>query len=212
MFKPSLVIFDLDGTLVDSVGDLTHAINHMLTRLGVSEVTSAEVRGWIGDGAKVLVERALVHSGLKQDQSAVALEWFLNCYRTSCAVHTECYDGVQALLNYLQEQSIAMALVSNKPHELIEPVLKHVGIDQYFSWFAGGDRFEHKKPHPQPLEACLAFFNCDPAHALMIGDSDNDILAARGANVRAIAVDYGYGSLLHQPDQTVSSLAQLIPL
>ena len=214
---PKLVMFDLDGTLVDSVPDLAAAINQMLWQLGRQPVAVSTVATWVGNGAEVLVRRALAGSleCADVDEALVsdALPLFLDAYGQSHDL-TRPYPGVLLLLNALRERGVPMALITNKPEEFVAPLLGQVGLDGFFSWIIGGGATK-PKPDPAGLLYVLQMAGVDAADAVFIGDSRNDVLAAKAAGVGCIAVSYGYNHgqpiALEAPDLIVANLADLLP-
>jgi len=193
--KKSLIIFDLDGTLIDSVPDLTLGINCMLAQLGRDPFSEDEVRNWVGNGAQILVKRALsgdreikdIDEGLFQ----TALNLFMECYEKSLCKKTKVYEGVVETLEILQNR-YKLAIVTNKPSRFTKPLLRELDLDRFFTTVVGGDDLDVKKPHPKPLLYCCEQCKVEPKDALMVGDSKNDILSAKSAKIDTIAVSYGY--------------------
>lgn len=213
---PALVMFDLDGTLIDSVPDIAFATNGMLADLALPTVDESTVRSWVGNGAAKLVERALQHSGYASDSHSVEknLTRFKVHYKQHCAVNTVLYDGVLECLRALNEHKIPMAIVTNKPREFVPPILSLFEIEHFFSAILGGDDLPQRKPDPEPLLHCASQLGCAINASLMVGDSYNDVEAARRAGIPVVAVNYGYnhGRPIEdeRPDMIVSSLAELI--
>lgn len=214
---PKLVLFDLDGTLIDSVPDLAAAVDRMLALRGRPPAGVERVRDWVGNGAAVLVARALAgsieHAGIDSAPAREALRDFLAAYAESHEL-TRVYPGVTVLLDWLAQRRIPMAVVTNKPERFVGPLLEHKGLGGYFAWLVGGDTLAQQKPDPAPLRHVLALAGVAPEQALFIGDSRNDVQAARAAGMPVAAVTYGYnhgepiaGSA---PDLLVDSLASLI--
>lgn len=211
---PQLVMFDLDGTLVDSVPDLAYAVNGLLADVSAKPVAEEQVRQWVGNGARKLVERALGHVGFYREEDInQGLDRFKAHYREHCAVDTRLYEGTLACLHSLRDQGISMGIVTNKPREFVPPILKSLCIDEFFGIIVGGDDLPERKPSPAPLLSCVEQYGCKPAQAVMVGDSRNDIEAARRAGIAVAAVDYGYnhGNPIEdeQPDVVVSTLTML---
>lgn len=199
---PRLVMFDLDGTLVDSVPDLAAAVDAMLLELGRLPAGVEAVRHWVGNGAQILVQRALACSievdpldsltderRLQQEQ---AHQLFLKHYRLLSGQFACLYSGVRECLAYLQSQGVAVAVVTNKPIEFVPHLLEDLHIAEFIQMSLGGDSCAEKKPHPEPLLRVLSDMSVPAEQALMVGDSRNDIEAARAAGVRSLAVTYGY--------------------
>lgn len=192
---PRLVMFDLDGTLVDSVPDLATAIDQMLSQLGRPAAGVHQVRQWVGNGAQVLVRRALAgqldHQAVSDQETAQALPLFMAAYGQGHG-QTCIYPGVQPVLRWLQSTQVPLALITNKPEQFIAPLLKEADLEGLFQWIVGGDTLPQQKPDPAALLHVMAQAQVSPRQALFIGDSRNDILAARAANVRCVAMSYGY--------------------
>ena len=211
-----LVLFDLDGTLVDSAADLYRAMNLSLEKLALPAVTEAQVRIWVGKGAAKLCEMVLQHlfGQVNAEQHQQLLATFMDIYAQELCVHTSIYTGVLDFLNYCQTQNITMACVTNKPEHLAQGVLDSLGLSGYFKILLGGDSLAERKPHPLPLLHCMEIQNVSAAETLMVGDSSNDVEAARRAGIDCIAVSYGYNHGENiadsQPRQIVDSLAELV--
>lgn len=193
----STIIFDLDGTLVDSVPDLAASINDMLKSLGCDTFSLDIIRTWVGNGAKTLVERALskhqhILSDLDPQYSARALEIFLAHYHRQACVNTYLYDGVKTSLKALRDRGYTLHIVTNKPLEFVAPILEKLEIDCYFSIILGADSLTKKKPDPLPLMHICQQQAIESHECVMIGDSHNDILAANAAKMQSIALTYGY--------------------
>ncbi len=214
---PDLVMFDLDGTLVDSVPDLAAAIDTMLGRLGRPPAGVERVRDWVGNGAAVLVRRALAgsidHDGVDDARAADALAIFLEAYSGGHAL-TTVYPGVPAFLDWLQDNAVKMAVITNKPQRFVQPLLDEVGLGGYFDWLIGGDTLPTQKPDPAALLHVMRQAQVSSQRALFVGDSRNDVLAARAAGIKVVAVSYGYNHgqpiAAENPDLLVDSLIALI--
>jgi len=221
---PALVMFDLDGTLVDSVPDLAAAIDATLFELGRLPVGVGAVRLWVGNGAQVLVQRALASAvdvlpldslnGAERELQERAHQLFLKHYRVLSGQFACHYSGVRERLAYLREQGVAVAVVTNKPIEFVPHLLEDLHIAEFVHMSLGGDSCLEKKPHPGPLLRVLSEMSVAPQQALMVGDSRNDIEAARAAGVISLAVTYGYnhGRPVREeaPDLMCDSLLELI--
>lgn len=188
---PALVMFDLDGTLVDSVPDLALAVDQMLADFGAQAAGEARVRVWVGNGAAVLVQRALEYAQLSVDH-AVALACFKQHYAVHLNVATQVYPGVVTLLDKLRVLGVRMAVVTNKPEQFTLPLLESMGLAEYFSDVLSGDTLPAKKPDPLPLQYLCEKYALSPAQVLMVGDSVNDVKAALAAGCVAVVVPYGY--------------------
>jgi phosphoglycolate phosphatase len=217
----TVLLFDLDGTLVDSVPDLAVAINQMLTELNLATYTQDNVRSWVGNGAKVLVERALrcaLSNNLPLDEAMVnnALTLFLTYYQRCLCVESSLYDGVKETLLALKAQNFRLAIITNKPEQFIEPIIAGFALEGLFELQLGGDSLVQRKPHPLPLIHACEILNTPVEQCLMIGDSKNDILAAKAANMQSIGVTYGYNNGedigVYQPDWRVEKFTDILPL
>lgn len=217
---PQLVLFDLDGTLLDSVPDLALAVQRMQAELELPVAAFEEISHWVGNGAQMLVQRALAgRMTPRGDEPDLllfdrAFPLFLELYGDCCAERSQPYDGVLEFLQALADRRIPMALVTNKPISFTHHLLDHFNLGRFFAVVLGGDSLEHKKPHPMPLLHAMQACQTDPAAALMIGDSRSDIEAARAAGCAVVAVSYGYNHGVpvsqYQPDRVVDNLMQLL--
>ena len=186
-----LAVFDLDGTLVDSAPDLHAALDRLMAARGLAPFARPEVIAMIGDGAKVLVERALAARGRAPDQAA--LDAFLADYGAAAAVETRPFPGIPEALDALAAQGWRLAVCTNKPKAPARDLLAALGLAHRFAALGGGDSFPTRKPDPAHLMATIAAAGGIGDGAVMIGDHHNDIRAARGAGVPALFVGWGYG-------------------
>lgn len=212
----SLVMFDLDGTLVDSVPDLAWCADRTLEDLGLPLVGEDKTRDYVGNGIYVLVKRILTQQLDGEPEPALydkALPIFWEYYRNNVSQFSQLYDGVQEALDALKAQGIKLACVTNKAEEFTKTLLAHLNIDTYFEVMVGGDTLEKKKPDPMPLLHIAKTAGVSIENSLMVGDSRHDIAAARAANMRVVAVPYGYNHgddiAESNPDAIVQSLAEL---
>ena len=192
-----LLIFDLDGTLIDSSGDLALAVNHTLQTLNLPTFTQDTIHHWVGNGAEILVKRALsgsktIDTTLKESYWRDALKILLDFYSKNLTVATVTYPHVPTTLKTLKERGYRLAIVTNKPYSFVEPILKEFGLDNLFELVLGGDSLEKKKPDPMPLLYVCEKLGISTNESVMIGDSKNDILASKSANMDSIGVTYGY--------------------
>ena len=186
------LIFDLDGTLIDSKLDLIHSVNAMLTAMGRSTLSGEIISSYIGHGAPMLVSRAL--GGVaKEDELARGLAYFLDYYEEHKLDNTRLYPETAETLAELKAQNISMAVLTNKPVKISVRILETLGAAKYFRAIYGGNSFDTKKPDPRGAKAILDEFRVNAADAMMIGDSEVDIQTARNANMIAAAVNYGFG-------------------
>lgn len=189
------VAFDLDGTLLDTLPDLADAGNAMLAELGRPTVSEKSVRSFIGDGVARLVKRLL--DGTRDgepptEQFEQALEIFERHYREGLVRRTRLYPDVTEGLAALAAAGLKLACVTNKPEAFTRPLLAAHGLDRRLDLVIGGDTLPRKKPDPLPLRHCASVFGVDTTALLMIGDSANDVLAARAAGCPVVCVPYGY--------------------
>lgn len=192
---PKLVMFDLDGTLIDSVPDLAAATDQMLVQLGRAPAGMDKVRNWVGNGAPVLVRRALAdgidHQAITAEQEAEALAIFMQVYGTGDSL-TTLYPGALDTLKSLHLLGVKLALITNKPEKFIPELLAQTHMAEYFDWVVGGDTLPQKKPDPAGLLWVMQQAQVTAQQCLFVGDSRNDVLAAHAAGVACIAVTYGY--------------------
>ena len=193
-----LLIFDFDGTLIDSVPDLADATNAMLTTLGKTPYPLGSIRNWVGNGSRMLVERALVgkievlEGELAKEAVDHAEQVFFDAYKNISGSKTVAYPDVDSGLRKLQAAGYELALVTNKPIRFVPKILQSFGWQDIFSEVLGGDSLPSKKPDPAPLLHVCEALNVTPEQAVMIGDSKNDILAGQNANMDTLALSYGY--------------------
>lgn len=187
-----LIIFDLDGTLVDSLADLTEAVNRMRADFALVPLGRGEVRAMVGKGARTLVERALPgKSSAEVDQG---LELFLAYNEAHLADHTVAYPGVPEMLALLRTRGMQLVVVSNKNESLCRQLLEKLGLAGYFTAIHGADSFPEQKPSPLPLLTAMGRLQQSAATTIVVGDSENDVLAALGSGIAVIGCHYGYGN------------------
>jgi len=192
-----VILFDLDGTLIDSAPDLAVAVNHMLKVLNRETFSQDIIRYWVGNGAQVLVKRALsgqseIDENLEPVLFEKALEIFLTFYAQNLAVTTVTYPNVPSTLKTLKEAGYRLAIVTNKPFDFVAPILEGLNLNGLFELHLGGDSLPQKKPDPTPLLYVCEKFNVTVEQCVMVGDSKNDILAANACGMQSIGVTYGY--------------------
>jgi phosphoglycolate phosphatase len=211
-----LVLIDLDGTLVDSVPDLTYCLDEMMKRIGQPPPGEARTRAWIGNGVERLVKRALTGAMYAEPDLAEfdrAYPIFLELYAANTSQRSQLYPGVKEGLDWMREKGYHLGCVTNKAARFTEPLLRDLGIYDYFGVIVSGDTLPVKKPDPGPLLYAAKHFNASPEQSLLIGDSMNDVQAARAAGFNVICVSYGYnhGEDIRdaEPDRVIDSLAEL---
>jgi phosphoglycolate phosphatase len=192
------LLFDLVGTLIDSVPDLALAVNEMLESLGMGGYTQDTIRYWVGNGAPMLIKRALVgkvdvgDDEIDDSLYQKAKDIYMKSYAKNLSKATKEYQCVSETLDILYHRGFDMAIVTNKPYEFVPPLLQGLGLEKYFKLIFGGDSCKAKKPNPAMLECVLKEFGANIDDAMMIGDSKNDIQAANTIGMQSIAVTYGY--------------------
>jgi len=190
-FPYSLVVFDLDGTLVDSASDIAEAVNRTLVDWSLPRVEESVIRGWIGDGARALVSSAFAHAGKQVDLDEV-MPGFMVHYADCLLLYPTVYPGVVETLRALRERGIAVAVCTNKPERFVRPLLDALDLGQYFEVIVGGDTLPERKPSAVPLLHVVKHFGLQPAQCLMVGDSATDIQTAAAAGVPMALATYGY--------------------
>ena len=207
-----VLIFDLDGTLIDSKRDLIHSVNAMLREMGREELHEDTISGYIGHGAPQLVGRAL-GNGASEEERERALKYFLSYYEDHKMDNTCAYPGVLEALEQLA--AFPMAILTNKPMRISRRILEALELSKYFRAVYGGNSFETKKPDPLGAQTILREFSAAPAEAILIGDSEVDVQTARNAGTLAAAVNYGFGAhdrAAHAADIYLDRLTDLVPL
>jgi phosphoglycolate phosphatase len=188
----SLVVFDLDGTLIDSAADLAAAINIMLAGFGCEPLPVPEVRRMIGDGVATLVARALAARHCGQADPAQAAEVFMRHYESDATSLTTAFPGVDPALESLRAAAIPLAVCTNKPARITAAILESLGLATYFARVIGGDSLAFRKPDPRVLLHLLEAFDARPERSLLVGDSEVDAATARAAGVPFVLMKHGY--------------------
>jgi len=210
------IAFDLDGTLVDSVPDLTLAVAATMADLGLPPPDETRVRAWVGNGAPRLVKRAL--TGRMEDEPDPelyerAMPLFNRHYADNICVGSRMFPGARAGLDAVRAQGYGLACVTNKPTAFTLPLIQHLGIADLFAVVLGGDATERKKPAPDALFLAAERLAVPPERMLLVGDSINDVGAARNAGCPVFCVPYGYNHGLDireaSPDRVIESIAEL---
>ncbi|WP_456372018.1 phosphoglycolate phosphatase [Thiolapillus sp.] len=214
--KPQMILIDVDGTLVDSVPDLAWCVDEMMKTLGRAPWGEKRVRDWVGNGVERLVRRALIGQldGEPSDEEFdKAYPLFLDLYAENTSRRSTLYPGVKEGLDYLRQQGYSLGCVTNKAEQFTLPLLRDLGIEDYFGIVVAGDTLPVKKPDPTPLLYAAEFFGATPEQSLMIGDSKSDVTAARAAGFRIICMSYGYNHgediRKYDPDAVIDSMAEL---
>lgn len=220
---PATLLFDLDGTLADTAGDLCETTNVILTRHGRARVPEARVRHLVGGGARLLLERGFIETGAPADEPLLdqMLEEFIAHYSMHIADHSKLWPGVEPLLVRLAEANIGLAVCTNKVEHLARQLLGELGVERYFPVVIGGDTLAVKKPDPEHLFAAVRQLGGDLASSIMVGDSETDIDAALNAKMASICVSFGYSRrpvptlganvVIDHFDAFPAALARLLP-
>ena len=185
-----LLIFDLDGTLIDSKRDLADSVNAMRKWMGQAPIADERVYSYVGNGAPVLVQRALPEAS--EEDVARGLRYFLDYYREHMLDATTLYPGVREALDRLHGAGVPMAVLTNKPVRFSVGLVKGLGLESHFFRVYGGNSFEEKKPNPVGVDLLVAERAAERARTLMVGDSAVDVRTARNAGIRACGVSWGF--------------------
>jgi phosphoglycolate phosphatase len=206
-----LLIFDLDGTLIDSKRDLADAVNAMRVHLGEPPLADETVFSYVGNGAQVLVQRAL--PGRSAEEIERGHRFFLEYYRDHMLDATTLYPGVREALDAFLEMPLKMAVLTNKPVRFSEHLIKGLGLDGHFFRIYGGNSFEEKKPHPVGIDTLIGESGIGRERTVMIGDSAVDVQTARNAHVEACGVTWGFQPETFKaspPDFYVDTMSELV--
>jgi len=206
-----LLIFDLDGTLIDSQLDLANSVNAARDHMGLPPIANELVYSYVGNGAPVLIRRALGPEASEEDVDR-ALQFFLAYYRNHMLDNTRLYPGVREALDRLHERGVLLAVLTNKPVRFSEALMTGLGLGGHFQRIYGGNSFAEKKPHPVGINTLLSELGTPSANAIMVGDSSVDIRTARNAGVVACGVTFGFQPetfLEHPPDFVVDHMGEL---
>ncbi|MBE2294986.1 MAG: HAD-IA family hydrolase [Phycisphaerales bacterium] len=196
---PDCVLFDLDGTLLDTAPDLTLALNRLRRERDLSALPVATIRSTVSHGSPGMLK---VGFGLSPDDPLYAElnPRFLEFYREAIAVETRLFPGMSEVLEYLERNAIRWGVVTNKPHELTEPLLKALALWSRAACVVSGDTLPTRKPDPEPLLYACAQIGADPGRSLYIGDAERDILAGRQAGMTTLVAGFGYLSTEDRPE------------
>ena len=185
-------IIDLDGTMIDTVGDFEVALALALADLGQPPVSRAFISLTVGKGSEYLIRRSLAEVGAPESLYEEAWQRYQHHYLAVNGQHSAVYPGVAEGLQALRERGLRLACITNKPNAFARPLLEAKGLSGFFDHAFGGDTFPHKKPHPMPLLKACEALGTQPAQTLVVGDSSNDVAAARAAGCPVVLVSYGY--------------------
>ena len=192
--RQKMIIFDLDGTLIDTAPDLIDSAHKVMKDIIVKKIDYNISKKFIGKGGKFFIKEHLSYNKIKLPQSEVNLliKKFLSIYEKNISVKSKPYDGAVEMLNELRDQNIIMNICTNKPEKLARLILNNFNLSQYFTNIIGGDTMAQCKPNPLPLLKLMSDSNIKPHNTIMIGDTTTDLNAAKNAGIIAILVDFGY--------------------
>jgi phosphoglycolate phosphatase len=205
------LIFDLDGTLIDSKLDLALAVNATLAELGREPLPHEQIFSYVGRGAPALISQALGPAASEQD-CMLGLEYFIKYYSAHKLDNTTLYPGVRETLDALK--GMHMAVYTNKPVRVSRSIIEGLGVSDHFRYVYGGNSFERKKPDPMGVESILRQFGAAPGQTMFVGDSEVDVQTARNSGTWVCGVTYGFGShrlAEYPPDLLVDNLLELVP-
>jgi phosphoglycolate phosphatase len=206
-----LIIFDLDGTLINSIEDITNALNYAFGLSGVNDLTTTEVAALVGEGPSKLIQDVLTGRNLVADKEILVTR-FLDYYASHPTDKTVLYPGAREILETLKD--LKMAIVTNKTEELSREILKKFELDKYFDMIVAVDTIAERKPSPVPVTHVLSAFYVAAEDAIIVGDSAIDIQTGKASFVRTVAVIHGYGrdGFQKEADFVISSLPELIDI
>jgi phosphoglycolate phosphatase len=215
-FTPELIMIDVDGTLVDSVPDLSWCLDETLKLVGLPPRGEASARNWVGNGVIRIVERGIANDLNAPHDEAIfekAMPIFRDLYSKNTSKRSKLYPGVREGIDYLKTTDIKLGCITNKDEQFTHPILKDLGLWDDFEIVISGDTLEKKKPDPLPLLHGAKELGADPQKSLMLGDSTSDVTAARAAGFDIICMSYGYnhGEDIRDsnPDAVIDSMAEL---
>ena len=209
---PKAVVFDLDGTLIDSAPDIAHALNRATEKRGIEPFSLYQVKEMIGGGVPQLVGRALRARGMPDDGLMPLVEEFIALYRENLTTRTKIYEGARELLEQLHGEGRRLGVCTNKNHELTVEILEQLDLAKYFPSVIGEREGYPRKPDPAPLLEVVAELGASPQDALMAGDSEADVACARAAGMPVLVVDFGYSRAAPEAlgaDAVISRLSEL---
>tara|TARA_B110000003_G_scaffold56437_1_gene56494 strand:+ start:434 stop:1108 length:675 start_codon:yes stop_codon:yes gene_type:complete len=194
--KKEIIVFDLDGTLINSAPDLCYALNQTLSEINIPEITLQEVMGYLGDGALELIKRGITkYSNINNFDTELLRLRFLEIYDNCLLNKTDFYPNVLQSLKDLKKMDFTLAICTNKPELLAKRIIDGLDGSSFFDRITGGDTYEYRKPDPRHLINTILETGKKVETAIMIGDSENDINCAKKANIPSIAVNFGYSKV-----------------
>jgi phosphoglycolate phosphatase len=217
--RPKMVLIDVDGTLVDSVPDLSYCVDEMMRSLKMPQRGEIAVRQWVGNGVERLVKRALLNRLNGEPDPTLfhqALPIFLELYAENTSKRSRLFSGVEEGLAYLASSGYKLGSVTNKAEQFTIPLLRDLGIIDFFEVIISGDVLPRKKPDPLPLLYAAEKMGVAPTQSMMLGDSKSDVLAARAAGFQIVCMSYGYnhGEDIrdYKPDAVIDTMHELSAL
>ncbi len=211
--KIDSIIFDLDGTIIDSGPDLLDSLNFVLNKKKLPSISNNVIGNLVGGGASAMIKKGYDYLGKKigDDEVAELVEVFLEYYFKNCSKKTKIYSGIQNFIIDMKKKDLKIGLCTNKKQYLTEKILEALKINNYFDAIVGSSVNIKLKPDTEMLEICLNKLNSEPRNSIMIGDSENDIIPANKLNMTSIFVNYGYGQLKNeiQPDFKINRIDSL---
>ncbi len=208
------IIFDLDGTLIDSGPDLLNSLNHVLKIEGLGQVSNSVLGSLVGGGAEAMIKKGFQHLGFNYDESKMNkyVKDFLEFYMKNCIKETKLYSDVETTLRYFYHKNIKICLCTNKKQYLTDKIISGFDIGKYFDLILGSSEKMKLKPDEEMLEYCIDYVKCTPEQCFMVGDSDNDIIPANKLGISSVYVNYGYGTLSKdvKPKFKVRSVKEII--
>ncbi len=211
MSRAELLIFDLDGTLIDSKLDLASSVNATRAWKNLPPLALEKVSSYVGDGAPTLIRRVL--PGASEEVLAEALRYFLEYYREHMLDATTLYPGVREGLDRLHDARVPLAVLTNKPVRFSVSLVEGLGLEMHFFRVYGGNSFEEKKPHPRGIQALMSETGASPERTVMVGDSAVDVRTARNAGVKACGVSWGFQPetfAADPPDFVIACMSALV--
>ena len=209
-----MMLFDLDGTLVDTAPDFRNSVNYMLEHYNEPPVTLEEIRDWVGYGGRELIRRTMLAKKIEFDDAKLdtMLELFLSHYTENIDDDSKLYDNVKETLVFLKDNNITLSVCTNKDEKLSNTLLEKLDVLHLFDYLVGAHTFEKRKPHPMPILKTLEHLNMSKDEAVMIGDSITDLKSAQGAGIPIVLVDYGYTDnkdIYNEADLVISNFSKL---
>ena len=196
MSKKGVIVFDLDGTLINSAPDLCYALNQTLSEINIPKITLEEVKGFLGDGALELIRRGISkHTDLNNYNLEALRERFLEIYDTCLLNETNFFPNTIEAIKKIRNNNYATAICTNKPVKLANRIINGLNASYLFDVITGGDSYNYRKPDPRHLFNTIELTKISATNAIMVGDSKNDIECAKRANIKNIIVSFGYSNI-----------------